>query len=517
MDWKTILWLICYAFVLVGLSAYGLHRYTLLFLYWKHSRHEPKPAGRFEELPVVTVQLPVYNEMYVMERLLKAVSELDYPKDKLHIQVLDDSTDETVEICQREVQKLCDQGFDAELRHRVNRVGFKAGALEEGTKSAKGDFLFILDADFVPGPGILMEMIHFFTDEKIGMVQTRWGHLNRHYSLLTRIQAMFLDGHLLLEQTSRNRAGRFFTFNGTGGMWRKQCIADAGGWEHDTLTEDMDLSYRAQLKGWNFIFLKDVVCPAELPVDMDGFKSQQHRWTKGSIQTCKKMLGTIWRADVPLLIKLEATAHLTSNFAYLLLIFLCVYTFPELPAGIPANIGLLLSLPIFLFASLSLIIFYIVAQQQLHPKTWLKEIYALPMLLALGIGMSINNGKAVLEAIFNHETGFVRTPKYGVDQKKSADVKKSRYKSLKSVATALEILFAAWFAFMTVYAIANGIWMSVPFLSLFTFGFLYVAFGSSRARFSFFGNKDDHAEADTAEIFVAPVVERVAENDRKAS
>ncbi|QQL46360.1 glycosyltransferase [Sulfuriroseicoccus oceanibius] len=491
MNWETIIWIISYAIVLVGLCSYGIHRYTLIYLYWKHSKQEPKPAKKWDELPVVTVQLPVFNEQYVMERLLGAVSKINYPQDKLQIQILDDSTDETVEICQKEAAKLRAQGFDVEYLHRTDRTGFKAGALEAGTKSAKGDFLFILDADFVPGPEIIMDMIHFFTDEKIGMVQTRWGHLNREYSLLTRVQAMFLDGHLLLEQTSRNRSGRFFTFNGTGGMWRKQCIEDAGGWEYDTLTEDMDLSYRAQLKGWNFIFLKDVVCPAELPVDMDGFKSQQHRWTKGSIQTCKKMLGTIWKAPVPLYIKLEATAHLTANFAYLLLIFLCVYSYPAWPEGITPELGRYLSLPIFLFASLSIIIFYIVAQHQLHPRTWWREALNLPLLLALGIGMSINNQKAVLEAIFNHKSGFVRTPKYGIGEKKEKkDITKSRYKALKSVATVLEIVFAAWFAYATWFAISEGTWMSVPFLSIFTFGFLYVAYGSAANRFNWGKNKD---------------------------
>ena len=238
----------------------------------------------FTELPLVTVQLPVFNEMHVVKRLLTSVAQLDYPKEKLQIQLLDDSTDETTSIAEGEILKLQTDGFDAELIHREDRTGYKAGALENGLETAKGDYVFILDADFVPNADVLRETIHYFTDEKIGLIQTRWGHLNRNYNLLTRVQAMFLDGHLELEQTARNRSGRFFTFNGTGGIWRKECISDAGGWEHDTLTEDMDLSYRAQLKDWRFIFLNEVETPAELPVDMDGFKSQQHRWTKGSIQ-----------------------------------------------------------------------------------------------------------------------------------------------------------------------------------------------------------------------------------------
>ncbi|MCP4816486.1 MAG: glycosyltransferase, partial [Planctomycetaceae bacterium] len=239
---------------------------------------------KFDDLPLVTVQLPVFNEMHVVERLLTSVSKLDYPREKLQIQLLDDSTDETTEIARMEIEKLQERGFDAELIHRDDRTGFKAGALENGLDTAKGEYVFILDADFVPNPDVLRKTIHYFTDDEIGLIQTRWGHLNRNYNLLTRVQAMFLDGHLELEQTARNRSGRFFTFNGTGGIWRKKCITDAGGWEHDTLTEDMDLSYRAQLRNWRFIFLNEVETPAELPVDMDGFKSQQHRWTKGSIQ-----------------------------------------------------------------------------------------------------------------------------------------------------------------------------------------------------------------------------------------
>ncbi len=246
------------------------------------------------------------------------------------------------------------------------------------------------------------------------MIQTRWGHLNRTYSLLTRVQAMFLDGHLLLEQTARSRSGRFFNFNGTAGLWRRTCIETAGGWQHDTLTEDLDLSYRAQLAGWKFVFLSDVVTPAELPVDMNGFKSQQHRWTKGSIQTCKKILPLILRSDLPLKIKLEATLHLTSNFSYLLLAFLCVLLQPTSYGGHGWMRFCLFDAPVFLAASVSVAVFYICAQRELYPRTWMKEILLLPPLIALGIGLSLNNARAVLEAIFNHTTAFVRTPKYGI-------------------------------------------------------------------------------------------------------
>ena len=483
MDIASTIWVVCYFLVLFGLSAYGLHRYTMIYLFLKHSRQKPVPLRSFEELPPVTVQLPIFNELHVVKRLIRAVGALNYPKEKLQIQVLDDSTDETRELCQKEVDALKADGYDIELIHRVDRTGFKAGALENGMETAKGEFIFILDADFVPQPEILHEMIHFFTDEKIGMIQTRWGHLNRKYSLLTRIQAMFLDGHLILEQTARSRSGRFFNFNGTGGIWRKSCIEDAGGWQHDTLTEDLDLSYRAQMKGWKFIFLKDVVTPAELPVDMDGFKSQQHRWTKGSIQTCKKMLGRIWSSDLPFIIKLEATVHLTSNFAYLLLIFLCILIHPAMQPAAGWQRVMLLDIPIFLMAFLSVGLFYVCSQMALYPKwKWLKEIIYLPVLLALGIGMSINNGKAVLEALFNRQSDFIRTPKYGIEKKKQ-EWKRSRYRALKSIAPVFEVLLAAYFSYLVIFCLVTGNWGSLPFLVMFQFGFLYVCWGSLRHYF----------------------------------
>ncbi|MGZ5537290.1 MAG: cellulose synthase family protein, partial [Chthoniobacterales bacterium] len=278
-----LIWTICYLSVLLGLSAYGIHRYCIIYLFLKHRKRHPQPMSQFVQLPKVTMQLPVFNEVYVVERLLKSVSEIDYPRELLQIQVLDDSTDDTRALTARCVAELQGRGINVELIHRLDRTGFKAGALEAGLATAEGEFVCILDADFVPQPDLLQKTVHFFTDPKVGMIQTRWGHLNRTYSLLTRVQAMFLDGHLLLEQTARSRSGRFFNFNGTAGLWRRTCIEEAGGWQHDTLTEDLDLSYRAQLAGWKFMFLPDVITPAELPVDMNGFKSQQHRWTKGSV------------------------------------------------------------------------------------------------------------------------------------------------------------------------------------------------------------------------------------------
>jgi len=476
-------WYVAYVLVLIGLSGYGCHRLCIIYLYLRHSWRRPEAKERFEELPTVTVQLPVFNELHVVERLLTSVARLDYPKDKLEIQLLDDSTDETTEIARTEIDKLKAQGFDAELIHREDRTGFKAGALENGLKTSTGEYVFILDADFVPNPDVLRETIHYFTDDQIGLIQTRWGHLNRNYNLLTRVQAMFLDGHLELEQTARNRSGRFFTFNGTGGIWRKQCIIDAGGWEHDTLTEDMDLSYRAQLRNWRFIFLNEVETPAELPVDMDGFKSQQHRWTKGSIQCCKKVLPAIWRSKFPLYVKLEATAHLTANFAWLLLMVLCFLIFPNTKYQPEMSdwVRALIHIPIFIFASGSVVFFYLMSQKALNPKGWLREIIYLPCLLALGIGMSINNTRAVLEALFNMQSGFVRTPKYGIEKKKVESVstdRKRRYKAIKSVTPVLEFLFGLFFLFVLLDAFLSGNLVSFIFLLPFPIGFFYTSLSS---------------------------------------
>ncbi len=472
-----LLWSICYLLVLVGLAAYGIHRWSIIYLFLKHIRRDVQPREHFAELPAVTVQLPLFNEYYVVKRLLASVAQLDYPREKLQIQVLDDSTDETRNVAEAECERLRAQGLNIVHIHRTDRTGFKAGALENGMITATGEFIFILDADFIPQPDSLAKSIHYFTDEKIGMVQMRWGHINRDDSLLTRMQAMFLDGHLLLEQTARCRSGRFFNFNGTAGIWRRQAIEDAGGWEHDTLTEDLDLSYRSQLAGWKFEFLPDIVIPAELPPDMNGFKSQQHRWTKGSIQTCKKMLGTIWRADIPLLLKIEATMHLTSNFGYLLLALLCVLMLPQTmsSSGVGGNWRLwVIDLPIFFATTVSIATFYICAQRHLNPKGWMRDMLLLPMLLSLAIGMSVNNARAVLEALLNHQSAFNRTPKYG-DKSRPARTRRSTYLPLASLLPIIEIAFAVYFAFCSWHAIVLRQWTAVPFILLFFIGFSYVA------------------------------------------
>ena len=482
-DWERIIWMTCYVLVFAGLSIFGAHRIKVLYLYWKYRNDEPRPKHEFNELPVVTVQLPLFNEMHVTGRLLQAVAALDYPKDKLQIQVLDDSTDESAQLSEQLSAELAAQGFDIEYRHRVNRHGFKAGALDEAMATVKGEFIVIFDADFVPPSDMLQNMIHHFTDEHVGLVQARWGHINRNYSLLTRLQAMFLDGHLVLEQTARSRHGEFLNFNGTAGIWRARVINESGGWQHDTLTEDLDLSYRSQLRGWRFIYLKDVVVPAELPPDMDGFKSQQHRWTKGSIQVWRKIFGEVWRSQIPLALKLEATAHLGSNFAYLLTLCTLVLMYPaNFMFGNSWIKAVLVDIPVFFFASLSVIVFYLTAQAAQFKGGWWRTLPYLPFLLALGIGMSINNGKAVLEALLGHESEFVRTPKYGVTTQAQARRQRSKYSASKSLVLWIEVALALYFAGLLGLAVSRHQWASLPFLGLFFFGFAYVGCASLAKR-----------------------------------
>jgi cellulose synthase/poly-beta-1,6-N-acetylglucosamine synthase-like glycosyltransferase len=471
--------MVIYFAMLVGLSCYGLHRYLMIYLYYKHRKQTPQLSGYLDPLPKVTVQLPLYNERYVAERLLDAIAAIDYPRAKLEIQVLDDSTDDTVEIVTAKVAKLRQQGFDIAHIHRTNRQGFKAGALENGLHRATGEFIAIFDADFVPQPDLLKKTIHFFTDKNVGMIQTRWGHLNEPYSLLTRVQSILLDAHFLIEQTARSHSGRFFNFNGTGGVWRRSCIEAAGGWQHDTLAEDLDLSYRAQIKGWKFLFLPDVVTPAELPVEMNAFKTQQHRWAKGSAQAMKKMLPKLWRAKLPLKIKIEGTVHLTSNLGHLMLFVMCLLFRYSAYAGTHAASGgneltklFLVDIPLFLAASLSVTAFYLCPQFELHKKWWKRLLY-MPLMMAVGVGLCINNARAVLEAIFNHQTDFIRTPKVGTHTKREVR-SGSHYRTLRGLVPFIEVAFGVYFSYLLVEAILLEQWLTIPFVSLFVVGFYYV-------------------------------------------
>jgi len=473
MDTFDIFIVTAYFVILAILSFYGLHRYMMVYLFHKHHKKNIAPKATFKELPRVTVQIPAYNEMYVIERVIDAVCAFDYPSDRLDIQVLDDSTDETQRIARDAVERWRNLGIDIEYIHRADRTGFKAGALENGMRTAKGEFFAIFDVDFVPEPDFLQKSIHFFTDPRVGMVQGRWEHLNRDYSFLTRTQAIFLDGHFMLESYTRFLSGRFFNFNGTAGILRRKTIEEAGGWEHDTLTEDLDLSYRAQMKGWRFVFLPDLSVPAELPVEINSFKSQQCRWAKGAMQTCKKVLARVLKGDFDAGEKLESWYHLTGNITYPLMVLLSLLLFPALIVRF--NQGwfelLTIDLPLFILSFSSVSTFYITSQKALH-KDWLKRIAYLPGLMAVGIGMTIPGAKAVLEGAIGIKTPFVRTPKFSVEGKKGEWLNK-KYRGDVGLVTLLEIALGLYFTYVTFYAFELGIYGVIPFLMLFQWGYLY--------------------------------------------
>ncbi len=465
--------LAAYFFVLIILAIYGWHRYYLVYLYMKHRGKRPTAMAALDPAPVVTIQLPLYNEMYVADRLIEAVSRIEYPRDRLEIQVLDDSTDETQSIAELAVRRFAAQGVDIKYCHRADRGGYKAGALEAGLKVSRGEFVAIFDADFIPTADFLARLMPHFADPRVGMVQARWGHINQDYSLLTKIQSILLDGHFVLEHGGRNRSGRFFNFNGTAGVWRRVAIEDAGGWQHDTLTEDLDLSYRAQLRGWQFVFLPDVIAPAEVPVEMNAFKSQQFRWAKGSVQTCRKLLPQILRAKLPLSVKVEAFFHLTANFNYPLMCILSVLMFPSMV--IRYNMGwyemLLIDVPLFFAATFSVCNFYMVCQREIH-RDWLARVKYLPFLMSIGIGLSINNTRAVFEALLNKPSEFTRTPKYHIEG--AADEwRGKKYRQSVAVQPLIELALGLYFTATVFYALANQIYGTVPFLVLFQVGFLY--------------------------------------------
>ena len=468
-----------YVLVLLVLSVYGSHRYFMAYLYYRHKYRLPAARERFQDLPHVTVQLPIFNEMYVVERLVGAVCAIDYPHDRLEVQVLDDSTDETRDIARACVERWRTRGVDVRYVHRQDRNGFKAGALENGLRTARGEYVAVFDADFVPGPDFLLRTVHFFTDPQVGMVQVRWEHLNRGFSTLTRVQSILLDAHFVIEHTARNRSGRFFNFNGTAGIWRRATIGAAGGWQHDTLTEDLDLSYRAQLAGWKFVFLPEVTAPAEIPVEMNAFKSQQHRWAKGSIQTALKLLPRIFGSDLSREVKKEAFFHLTANFAYLLMIPLAIL----MPIAVAVRVShgwfevLLLDLPFFAAASMSVCVFYVASQREVGASRWQRVKY-LPLLMALGIGLSVNQARAVVEALLGHQTGFTRTPKLGVQAVGEATARR-RYRVAVSLQPLVELGLAAYFTVAVVWVVDRGVFYSLPFLMLFQAGFLYVGLSSA--------------------------------------
>ncbi len=476
--------LIPYFIVMVILAFYGVHRYQLVWLYYRNRRrasHSSTPPKRFAEadLPFVTVQLPIFNEQYVIDRLVDACCRMEYPRDRYEIQVLDDSTDETEQVAANIVQRYATgtEGLEPQpihYLHRTDRHGYKAGALDAGLATARGECIAIFDADFVPPPDWLRRVVDQFADPAIGMVQTRWTHLNRNYSFLTQVEAILLDGHFVLEHGGRSRSGVFFNFNGTAGMWRRRAIDEAGGWQHDTLTEDTDLSYRAQLKGWQFRYLQDVECPAELPIEMTAFKTQQARWAKGLIQTGKKILPRVMKSDAPWHTKLEAWYHLTANLSYPLMIVLSMLLMPAMIIRSWQGIWqmLLIDFPLFMASTFSISSFYLVSQKELFPRRWYRTILYLPFLMALGVGLTITNTKAVLEAIFGVKSAFARTPKYRVE-KKGEKSQAKKYRKRLGIVPWIELLIGCYFAVTVWYAITSENYFTVPFLILFVFGYWY--------------------------------------------
>lgn len=481
LDWFDWSLLIPYFATLIILSVYGLHRYEVIRRFMKVKKTLPKdPPRRFEQLPPVTVQLPIYNERYVVERLIEEISKIDYPRHLLQIQVLDDSTDETHTFTERLVNQYRAAGLPIEYHHRTNRHGFKAGALQEGLKTATGEVVAIFDADFVPPRDFLMKTVHWFTDPEVGVVQTRWTYLNRHYNLLTEVQAMLLDGHFVLEHVARMGGGLFFNFNGTAGVLRRAMIDDAGGWQHDTLTEDSDLSYRAQLKGWRFVYLPDVECPSELPVDTYGFQVQQSRWAKGLTQVALKILPRLLRAKLPWRVKLEAWMHLTPNISYPLMLIVTSLMVPVMVVRFYMGLFqmVLVDLPLIIASFWSISIFYITAYRELHPKSWKRSLAFLPALMAAGIGLTIINARAVLEALFHYKTDFARTPKYAISGQQKITITETHYRRRSGWLPYAEIAVGTYFVAMIAFAVDTFNFFAIPFLVLFVAGYYWVGFST---------------------------------------
>lgn len=471
--------LISYFVSLSILFVFGCHGFIMIFYHRKYKEQTPVPKQDTFPEEMVTIQLPLFNELYVVERLIDSVCEIDYPKDKLEIQVLDDSTDETVEIVARAVARKAAEGFDIKHVRRANREGFKAGALKEALKTAKGEYVAIFDADFIPQKDFLRKTLPFFHDDKIGMVQTRWDHLNGDYSILTKVQALALDGHFVIEQTVRNKAGFFITFNGTGGIWRKTCIYDAGNWRSDTLAEDLDLSYRAQLNGWRFVFLRDITSPAELPSEINALKTQQFRWTKGHVETAKKLLPQVWRSKLPIRQKIHSTFHLTNNLVFPFILLAAILNVPLIfIKNSGSHEAYFAVMSIFVLAFISSFMFYLYSQKDIHVD-WRKKIVLFPLFMAGSMGFAVNNSRAVIEGLLSRKSEFVRTPKFADGEKKN------KYVSTKiSISVYIELLMAIY----CLIGIASSVYFleiaALPFQFMFFLGFAFVSLTSIRHAYS---------------------------------
>jgi cellulose synthase/poly-beta-1,6-N-acetylglucosamine synthase-like glycosyltransferase len=481
---ETILF--TYIASLTVLFVFGSHGFIMIYYYLKFRGRGPQSVPTVANYPVVTIQLPLYNELYVVGRLIDASCAMAYPKDKLEIQVLDDSTDQTVDVVRECVHQYSLLGFDIKQIRRADRTGFKAGALREGLATARGEYIAIFDADFVPRPDFLLKTIpHLVKDPNLGMVQTRWEHLNSEYSLLTRAQAMALDGHFVIEQSVRNKLGFFINFNGTAGVWKRDCINDAGNWHADTLTEDLDLSYRAQLRGWKFKYLNDVTSPAELPSEINALKTQQFRWTKGAIETARKILPKVWRSGLPLKVKLHATFHLTNNLVFPFILVAGVLNVPLVFIKHSGQYDSYFTfMAVFVFAFIASFLFYLFSQKEVYPD-WQRRLFLFPIFMAGSMGLAVNNSRAVLEGLFRKRSDFVRTPKYSIRNKTDSWVGKKYVPVRISPTVILEVVLA----FYCLFGVLSSLYFleiaAIPFQLLFFLGFSLVAVLSVKhARFA---------------------------------
>ena len=467
----TVILQILYLICITGMAVFGFNNIVSTILYLKtRKKNLVLPKLSPDKLSTVTVQLPIFNERYMVKRLLKAISQLDYPNEKLQVQVLDDSTDDTACTVKYLVEQYQTQGMNFEWVHRTDRKGFKAGALKEGFKTATGELIAIFDADFVPPRNWLLKTVPAFADPKLGCLQTRWGHLNPKMNAFTRAVALGINGHFIVEQTARSRNGLFMNFNGSAGLWRRACIIDAGGWQADTLTEDLDLSYRAQMRGWKVNYLPDVVVPGEVPVQIEALKKQQFRWAKGSFQTVKKLAPQLMRADIPEQVRLLGFIHISGYMASPLMIGTLLLILP-LAFLSPHFLGIL---PWIIIATLGPPLMYLVSHTEEYPR-WVDRLVLLPMLILIGFGISVNNTIAVFEGLFKKGTGeFVRTPKYSLtNTRRNWDDKK--YKTGISPMVWGELLLALY-ALVSMYLLAPKFGAGIiPFLFAYFAGFIFMA------------------------------------------
>jgi len=469
-------WIIAaiYLIAAVWLAIYSGNSLWLAYRYWVTRRKRPI-ARPLRSFPAVTVQLPIFNEIHVVERLLNAVVALDYPRDRLQIQVLDDSTDETSALLQTLVAAYRSQGVDIDLIHRERRTGYKAGALAHGLATAKGELVAVFDADFVPPPDWLKQTVaHLVADPSLGFVQTRWGHINASYSILTMAQAMILDAHFGIEHPARQRSGYFMNFNGTAGVWRRACIDQVGSWQADTLTEDLDLSYRAQLAGWRSLYLPNVVAPAEVPPQLEAFKNQQFRWAKGSAQCLRRLAGPIWRSPLPFITRLQGLIHLSMYFTHPLMLVVLILSLPLVWWGWPTR----LPLAYLSFASLGPPIIFLASQYVLYARSsgqmaWWRRLVYLPLVFLLGTGIAPNNARAIIEGLLDRASEFKRTPKYRVERAQDGWADK-RYALGWSPGSLIDLCFSLY-ALLVVAAAwyRHDLW-ALPFLGMYAAGFSLV-------------------------------------------